>query len=229
MASSLWLTCPLNCCQSMMEQLHIISRTLYYVISIYWGLGVLLQIGHRYFIIASIYISLTFWYLFKFPTENIFHSRKGCDNLRAARRRLRFSYLGFINGAFQILCRRSMILWNIDTQSLILYIRTELYKDFQNQTVLELGAGTGLVGITCNLLGARVTLTDQKAVLSLLQENVQKNCIDNCTVQELNWYNHFRLRHPISLHIFFLLQGEQTIKWRHHSITSWLLMLYIKR
>ncbi|TFJ85459.1 hypothetical protein NSK_002969 [Nannochloropsis salina CCMP1776] len=43
---------------------------------------------------------------------------------------------------------------------------------FQGARVLELGSGTGLVGITLTLLGAQVVLTDLPAFLPLLRNNV---------------------------------------------------------
>ncbi len=39
--------------------------------------------------------------------------------------------------------------------------------------MLELGSGTGIVGITAALLGAHVMLTDRVDMLPLLQRNVQ--------------------------------------------------------
>ncbi|GAX81883.1 hypothetical protein CEUSTIGMA_g9311.t1 [Chlamydomonas eustigma] len=41
--------------------------------------------------------------------------------------------------------------------------------------VLELGSGTGLVGITCALLGGRVCLTDVAGLIPQIQENIDLN------------------------------------------------------
>eukprot|EP00698_Gefionella_okellyi_P018442 TRINITY_DN551_c0_g1_i2.p1 TRINITY_DN551_c0_g1~~TRINITY_DN551_c0_g1_i2.p1 ORF type:complete len:231 (-),score=52.13 TRINITY_DN551_c0_g1_i2:1014-1667(-) len=46
---------------------------------------------------------------------------------------------------------------------------------FKNKRVIELGSGTGLVGIVIALLGANVTLTDLTPMLPLIQENVTRN------------------------------------------------------
>mmetsp|Transcript_9670 Transcript_9670/g.11009 ORF Transcript_9670/g.11009 Transcript_9670/m.11009 type:complete len:254 (-) Transcript_9670:210-971(-) len=46
---------------------------------------------------------------------------------------------------------------------------------FENKSVVEVGSGTGLVGIVLGVLGANVTLTDQAPVLETLQENIEHN------------------------------------------------------
>jgi predicted nicotinamide N-methyase len=46
---------------------------------------------------------------------------------------------------------------------------------FEGKTVLELGAGTGLVGICLSLLGAKVLATDQEPMLDILQANIDEN------------------------------------------------------
>ncbi|XP_019412018.1 PREDICTED: protein-lysine methyltransferase METTL21B [Crocodylus porosus] len=47
--------------------------------------------------------------------------------------------------------------------------------DFRGKQVIELGAGTGIVGILATLLGGDVTLTDLPLALEQLQENVARN------------------------------------------------------
>ncbi|XP_048456432.1 EEF1A lysine methyltransferase 3-like [Rhincodon typus] len=47
--------------------------------------------------------------------------------------------------------------------------------DFTGKKVLELGSGTGIVGILAVLLGGDVTLTDRSYVLNQIEYNVQAN------------------------------------------------------
>ncbi|XP_078259786.1 protein N-lysine methyltransferase METTL21A [Rhinoraja longicauda] len=61
----------------------------------------------------------------------------------------------------------------------------------QDRTVIELGAGTGLVGIVAAHLGADVTVTDREVTLQFLESNVQDNISDDLRgrvrVKELTW------------------------------------------
>ncbi|NXF15711.1 MT21A methyltransferase, partial [Rhodinocichla rosea] len=77
--------------------------------------------------------------------------------------------------------------------------------DLRDRSVIELGAGTGLLGIVVTLLGkgffcepcppvplgARVTITDRAAALELLEANVQANLPPElrprAVVKELTW------------------------------------------
>ncbi|XP_061871313.1 EEF1A lysine methyltransferase 3 [Colius striatus] len=47
--------------------------------------------------------------------------------------------------------------------------------DLRGQTVIELGAGTGIVGILAAMLGGDVTITDQPVALQQIRENVSLN------------------------------------------------------
>ncbi|KAI9063383.1 hypothetical protein FKP32DRAFT_1592443 [Trametes sanguinea] len=58
----------------------------------------------------------------------------------------------------------------------------------QGKNVLELGSGTGLVGLVAGKLGARVWITDQAPLLGIMKQNVSLNGLDSCvSVAELNW------------------------------------------
>ncbi|KAL7282076.1 hypothetical protein ACG7TL_003545 [Trametes sanguinea] len=58
----------------------------------------------------------------------------------------------------------------------------------QGKNVLELGSGTGLVGLVAGKLGARVWITDQAPLLAIMKQNVSLNGLDSCvSVAELNW------------------------------------------
>ncbi|EIM88167.1 uncharacterized protein STEHIDRAFT_95156 [Stereum hirsutum FP-91666 SS1] len=58
-----------------------------------------------------------------------------------------------------------------------------------NINVLELGSGTGLVGLVAALLGAKhVWITDQTPLLPIMQRNIELNGLqDRVTASELNW------------------------------------------
>lgn len=71
-------------------------------------------------------------------------------------------------------------------------------------TVLELGSGTGLVGMVSGLMGFRTFLTDLEEIVPNLQNNVELNAVD-CKVLELDW------RDPSSFRRRFPHQKFQTI------------------
>jgi predicted nicotinamide N-methyase len=56
--------------------------------------------------------------------------------------------------------------------------------------VIELGSGTGCVGLVAASLGARVVITDQSQLLPLMQRNVDCNNLQQqCSVREFDWDN----------------------------------------
>ncbi|TUB36337.1 Protein N-lysine methyltransferase METTL21A [Bagarius yarrelli] len=65
------------------------------------------------------------------------------------------------------------------------------HVELKNRTAIELGAGTGLVGIVTALLGADVTITDRSAALPILESNVKQNVPPHLQgavrVSELTW------------------------------------------
>uniref|UniRef100_M3XVK7 Protein N-lysine methyltransferase METTL21A n=1 Tax=Mustela putorius furo TaxID=9669 RepID=M3XVK7_MUSPF len=64
-------------------------------------------------------------------------------------------------------------------------------RELRGCSAVELGAGTGLVGIVAALLGAPVTITDRKVALEFFKSNVQANLPPhiqpNAVVKELTW------------------------------------------
>ncbi|KAM4024313.1 protein N-lysine methyltransferase METTL21A isoform 1-T4 [Anomaloglossus baeobatrachus] len=63
--------------------------------------------------------------------------------------------------------------------------------NLQGRSVIELGAGTGLVGIVAALLGADVTVTDRDLAIEFLKSNVHDNLPKplehKMSVKALNW------------------------------------------
>ncbi|KIK65598.1 hypothetical protein GYMLUDRAFT_978907 [Collybiopsis luxurians FD-317 M1] len=58
----------------------------------------------------------------------------------------------------------------------------------QGRRVVELGSGTGLVGLIAASLGAsKVWITDQVPLLDIMRQNLAMNSLQNCTVAELDW------------------------------------------
>ncbi|KAK6201020.1 putative methyltransferase-domain-containing protein [Scheffersomyces amazonensis] len=65
-------------------------------------------------------------------------------------------------------------------------INQQKNKHYLLDNVLELGSGTGLVGMACSILGYTTWLTDLQEIVPNLQDNVELNKI-NAHVDELNW------------------------------------------
>ncbi|XP_037336230.2 protein N-lysine methyltransferase METTL21A [Pungitius pungitius] len=63
--------------------------------------------------------------------------------------------------------------------------------ELKGKGVIELGAGTGLVGIVAALMGAKVTITDREPALDFLSANVKANLTPDsqgsAVVSELSW------------------------------------------
>ena len=65
------------------------------------------------------------------------------------------------------------------------------HKLFFNSSVIELGSGTGLVGILIDKLfkPKSLVITDLESHIPLIQRNILKNNTTNCIVQEFDWFN----------------------------------------
>lgn len=46
---------------------------------------------------------------------------------------------------------------------------------FKNKTVIDLGAGTGFLGMLCAVLGAKVSITDRANRIGQLEQNIRRN------------------------------------------------------
>ncbi|XP_078702503.1 protein N-lysine methyltransferase METTL21A-like isoform X1 [Branchiostoma floridae x Branchiostoma belcheri] len=82
------------------------------------------------------------------------------------------------------------------------YLESEV--SLTDQTVIELGAGTGLTGMVAALQGAKVTITEREIALASLQSNVETNIPPGTTrhpvvIQELTWGQNLHL-YPTSFH-----------------------------
>ncbi|KAI9430929.1 putative methyltransferase-domain-containing protein [Lactarius indigo] len=61
-------------------------------------------------------------------------------------------------------------------------------KALQGLNVLELGSGTGLVGLVAGYLGARVYITDQAPLIPIMERNIAlSNLQSSVTAVELDW------------------------------------------
>ncbi|XP_052814343.1 protein N-lysine methyltransferase METTL21A-like [Mya arenaria] len=65
---------------------------------------------------------------------------------------------------------------------------TEVVHD---RSVIELGAGAGLVGMVTALLGGQITITDREEVIeylrSIVEKNVPEESLDRVSIQPLDW------------------------------------------
>ncbi|XP_067851839.1 EEF1A lysine methyltransferase 3-like [Heptranchias perlo] len=83
----------------------------------------------------------------------------------------------------------SSFIWDAGL-ALCQYFEEERIK-FSGMKVIELGAGTGIVGILAVLLGGDVTITDQPNVLKQIEHNVAASiptsCRNRVNVRALSW------------------------------------------
>lgn len=90
-------------------------------------------------------------------------------------------------------------------------------NSYLKSPVLELGSGTGLVGMISHILGHDTTLTDLAEIVPNLRDNVSLNGISAC-VEELDWLNpdSFVRNHQIKYNTIILsdpLYSPQHPRW----------------
>ncbi|XP_028999264.1 uncharacterized protein LOC114851756 [Betta splendens] len=97
--------------------------------------------------------------------------------------------------------------------------------DLQGKTVLELGAGTGLVTIVASLLGAAVTATDLPDVLNNLRANVMRNTRGRCRqmpqVAALSWGYDLESTYPSTVYRYDYVLAADVVY--HHDFLDELL------
>jgi len=55
------------------------------------------------------------------------------------------------------------------------YCYDHMFQQFKNKRIVEIGSGTGIVGLQLCALGGNVTLTDREEYLELINYNIKKN------------------------------------------------------
>ncbi|KAG5261578.1 hypothetical protein AALO_G00285900 [Alosa alosa] len=100
------------------------------------------------------------------------------------------------------------------TSVLCKFLETERQQvNLHGKSVLELGAGTGIVAIVASLLGAWVTATDLPEVLEILTENLSANTKGRSKyspqVEVLQWGRNLARSFPLSIyHYDFVLAAD---------------------
>ncbi|KAI8899379.1 putative methyltransferase-domain-containing protein [Globomyces pollinis-pini] len=66
--------------------------------------------------------------------------------------------------------------------------RNQSYLDLSNKSVIEIGAGRGIVGLSCAVLGPKsVVLTDVEPIIPTLMKSISLNKLSNITASALDW------------------------------------------
>ncbi|XP_062863666.1 protein-lysine methyltransferase METTL21D [Trichomycterus rosablanca] len=92
------------------------------------------------------------------------------------------------------------------------------YNSWSSKSVMELGAGTGLVGLMAASLGAHVTVTDLEDLQSLLKLNIQENreliSTGSITAKVLKWGDDVTdfLPHPHYILMADCIYYEQSVE-----------------
>ena len=72
-------------------------------------------------------------------------------------------------------CGAGAVVWEAAEATLAYLESAFAPTGLQGKAVVELGAGTGVIGLACAAMGARVTLTDLQTALPLLRANAEQN------------------------------------------------------
>ena len=98
----------------------------------------------------------------------------------------------YVSGEYILLKEPSLTSDNLGLKtwgsSLILSKRLLTNPEYLRGQVLELGSGTGLVGMVCAIQGFKTYLTDLPEIVPNLRDNINLNGID-CVAHELDWCN----------------------------------------
>ena len=81
------------------------------------------------------------------------------------------------------------ILFYIQGLVLSKYLAKQPSSFWQNKRILEVGSGTGLVGIAVGSLGASLTITDLEPQVNLIKENIElnKHLLNDTKAEILAW------------------------------------------
>ncbi|XP_062303603.1 uncharacterized protein LOC134007901 isoform X1 [Osmerus eperlanus] len=106
------------------------------------------------------------------------------------------------------------------------YLETNSQEfNMMDKTVLELGAGTGLVSIVASLLGASVTATDISEIMRNMRLNLMRNTEGRCRhtpqTAELFWGHDLEVSFPKSFHRYDYVLAADVVY--HHKFLKELL------
>ena len=87
---------------------------------------------------------------------------------------------GGSNGGTVWNCARALVGY-VENRALAMVGMQGHYEAWKGKRVVEVGAGTGAVGIACGMAGAEVTLTDKEGMMELIQTNVKLNNLLNAS------------------------------------------------
>ena len=66
------------------------------------------------------------------------------------------------------------------------YLELKYHNDMKGLNVCDIGSGTGCTGLYAAALGAKVSLTDQECIFFLMEQNKERVCLDNPSINSDN-------------------------------------------